>query len=114
MNLNYVKIFIRNFKRQKVISAINIIGLVTGLLSSLFIMEYVFFERSFDDYHQQASNVYRVVYDRWQYEKLQWKTANSFYPTGKWMKDNYNEVENYAIISRNYNITVNYENEVGD
>lgn len=114
MNLNYIKIFIRNFKRQKVISAINIIGLVTGLLSSLFIMEYVFFERSFDDYHQKSANVYRVVYDRWQYEKLQWKTANSFYPTGKWMKENYTEVEDYAIISRNYNITVNYENAVGD
>lgn len=114
MSFNYLKIFARNLKRHNVITAINILGLVTGLLSSIFILEYVFFERSFDDYHKRASQVYRVVYDRYQNEKLQWKTANSFYPTGKWMKDNCSEVEDFAIISRKYNITVNYEDAVGN
>lgn len=114
MNFKSLKIFIRNLKRHKVITAINILGLVTGLLSSLFIFEYVFYERSFDDYHKHASQVYRVVYDRYQNEKLQWKTANSFYPTGKWMKENCSEVEDYAVISRKYNITVNYEDAVGN
>ncbi|HET6557589.1 MAG TPA: ABC transporter permease [Prolixibacteraceae bacterium] len=114
MNLNYLRIFFRNLKRRKVISTINILGLVTGILSSLFIMEYVFFERSFDDYHPNASQVYRVVYNRYQHGKLQWETANSFYPTGKWMKDNFTEVKDYAVISRKYNITVNYEDAVGN
>lgn len=114
MNHNSLKIYLRGLKRRKVITAINILGLVTGLLSSLFILEYVFFERSFDDYHQNASQVYRVVYDRYQNEKIQWKTANSFYPTGKWMKENCSEVEDFAVISRKYNITVNYEDAVGN
>ena len=114
MFLNYLKIFLRNLKKHKLISAINLFGLTLGILSSLFIFEYVFYERSFDGYHEKGARVCRVVYDRYQYGKLQWKTANSFYPTGKWLKDNFSEVQDWAVISRKYNITVSYENPVGD
>jgi putative ABC transport system permease protein len=114
MNFKFLKIFGRSLKRHKIITTINILGLVTGLLSSLFILEYVYFERSFDSYHQHVGQVYRVVYDRYQNEKIQWKTANSFYPTGKWMKENCAEVEDYTVISRKYNITVNYDDAVGN
>lgn len=114
MNLNYLKIFGRNLKKHKLISAINLFGLTLGILSSLFIFEYVFYERSFDDFHEKGDRVCRVVYDRYQNEKLQWKTANSFYPTGRWLKENYGEVQDWAVISRKYNITVSYENPVGD
>ena len=111
---NYLKIFARNLKKNKLISAINILGLTLGILSSLFIFEYVFYQRSFDHYHKTGSRVCRVVYDHYQNEKRQWQTANSFYPTGKWLKDNYSEVQDWAVISRKYYITVSYENPVGD
>lgn len=114
MNLNYLKIFVRNLKKHWLISAINLFGLTLGILSSLFIFEYVFYERSFDDFHEKGDRVCRVVYDRYQNEKLQWETANSFYPTGRWLKENYSEVQDWAVISRKYNITVSYENQVGD
>ena len=114
MNLNFLKIFVRNLKKHKLISAINLLGLTVGILSSLFILEYVFYERSFDDYHENGSRVCRVVYNRYQNEKLQWKTANSFFPTGKWLKDNYHEVEDWAVIIMKYNITVNYDSPFGD
>jgi putative ABC transport system permease protein len=114
MNLIFLKIFVRNLKKNKLISLINLLGLTIGTLSSLFIFEYVFYERSFDHYHEKGSQVFRIVYDRYQNEKLQWKTANSFFPSGKWLKDNYAEVMDWAVISRKYNITVSYENPVGD
>jgi len=114
MNLNFLKIFFRNLKKNKLISAINILGLTIGILSSLFILEYVFYERSYDNYHENGSQVCRVVYNRYQNEKFQWKTANSFFPTGQWLKDHYHEVEDWAVIIMKYNITVNYENLVGD
>ena len=97
MNLNFLKIFARNLKKNKLISAINILGLTIGLLSSLFIFEYVFFERSFDSYHKNGSRVCRVAYNHYQYGKLQWKVANSFYPTGRWLKENYSEVQDWAV-----------------
>lgn len=114
MIFNYLKIFVRQLKRQKLISAINLIGLTLGILSSLFIFEYVFYQRSFDGYHEKGSRIFRVVYDRYQYGKLQWKTANSFYPTGNWLKENYSEVEDWAVVIRKYNITVGCESISGD
>jgi len=114
MNLNFLKIFIRNQRKHKIISVINMAGLTIGILSSLFILEYVFFERSFDSYHENGSRVCRIAYDRYQNGKLQWKTANSFFPSGKWLKENYSEVQDWAVITRNYNISVTAENAVGD
>jgi len=110
----YLKMFSRNLKKQKLISAINLFGLTLGILSSLFIFEYVFYERSFDGYHEKGSRVCRVAYDRYQYGKLQWRTANSFNPTGNWLKENYSEVEEWGMVIRKYNITVGSENRVGD
>ncbi len=114
MSFRSLTIFFRAYKKNKVVTTINIAGLTIGLLSALFIFEYVFFERSFDDYHKNVNQVYRVVYNRYQDEKLQWETANCYFPTGKWLKDNYSEVLDWAIVSRKYNITVTYKNPVGD
>lgn len=114
MNLNFLKIFFRNQRKHKVISVINLAGLTIGILSSLFILEYVFYERSFDSYHEKGPRVCRVAYDHYQDGKLQWKTANSFYPIGRWLKENYSEVEDWAVLVRKYNISISYENAVGD
>ncbi|WP_423129663.1 ABC transporter permease [Gaoshiqia sp. Z1-71] len=114
MNLNFLKIFFRNLRKHTVISVINAVGLTIGILSSLFIFEYVFFERSFDRYHENGSRLCRLVYDRYQHGKLQWKTANSFFPSGKWLQENYSEVQDWAVITRKYNISVTAENVVGD
>ncbi len=114
MNLNFLKIFIRSQRKHKIISTINMAGLTIGILSSLFILEYVFFEQSFDSYHENGSRVCRIAYDRYQNGKLQWKTANSFFPSGRWLKENYSEVRDWAVITRKYNISVTAENAVGD
>ncbi len=114
MKLSFIKTFIRNQWKHKVVSVINLLGLTVGLLSVLFIFEYVFYERSFDSYNEKAERVVRVAYDRYQEGKLQWKTANSFYPIGNWLKENYPEVEDYAVLVRKYNITVSYKNISGD
>lgn len=114
MNLNFLKIFFRNQRKHKVISIINLAGLTIGILSSLFILEYVFYERSFDSYHEKGPRVCRVAYDHYQDGKRLWQTANSFYPIGRWLKENYSEVEDWAVLVRKYNISISYENVVGD
>jgi len=114
MNLSFIRNFIRYQRKHKVVSAINLTGLTVGLLSTLLIFEYVLFERSFDSFNEKAERVVRVAYDRYQEGKLQWKTANSFYPIGSWLKENYPEVEDYAVLVRKYNITVKCENVSGD
>ncbi|HNW56299.1 MAG TPA: ABC transporter permease, partial [Bacteroidales bacterium] len=114
MDKNFLKIFFRNIRCHKLASIINITGLVLGITSTVLILEYVFYERSFDSFHKNGNNIYRVVYNRYRGETLLWKTANSFFPTGKYMKDNFPEVKNFFNISRNYNIEVSNVNSKGD
>jgi putative ABC transport system permease protein len=61
---NYFKIAWRNLVREKSFASINVIGLAVGMASSLLILEYVSFERSYDSFHEGASDIYRVQYDQ--------------------------------------------------
>ena len=61
MLFSYFKIALRNIRRQKIYSAINIIGLATGLTISLVIAFYVYDDITFDRFHEHAGSVYRVV-----------------------------------------------------
>lgn len=58
---NYFKTAIRNLKRQKIYSFINITGLSVGLACCILIALYIHFELSYDDFHQKADNIYRII-----------------------------------------------------
>jgi len=58
---NYFKTTWRNITRNKVYSIINIIGLSLGLTCAILIMLYVKDEVSYDRFHNQVGNIYRVV-----------------------------------------------------
>ena len=57
---NYLKIAWRNLIRNKVFSAINIVGLVLGIASSLLILLWVQDERSVDAFHANKEQLYRI------------------------------------------------------
>lgn len=58
---NYLKATLRNIKRHKGHSLINIIGLAVGLTCSFLIMIYIQYELSFDRYHENENEIYRIV-----------------------------------------------------
>ncbi|MBN2246324.1 MAG: ABC transporter permease, partial [Candidatus Aminicenantes bacterium] len=58
---NYFKISLRNIKRHKGYSIINIFGLAVGLASFLLISLYVLNELSYDRFHKEADNIYLVL-----------------------------------------------------
>ncbi|WP_372775051.1 ABC transporter permease [Mangrovibacterium sp.] len=113
MNFLNLKLFFRNLKRDKYISSINVIGLVTGILSALFIFEYVYYERSYNSHNENADNIYRLAYNRYDGNEILWETANSFFPAGDWLKSNYSEVMNQSRITPKHNITISYSEENG-
>jgi predicted permease len=57
---NYLKIALRNIKRHKGYSFINITGLAIGLACCLLITIWVLDELSYDRFHENASDLYRV------------------------------------------------------
>ena len=57
---NYIKVALRNLKRHKGFSIINISGLAFGIACCLLIFRYVVFEMSYDNYHKDANRIYRI------------------------------------------------------
>jgi len=55
---NYLKIALRNIKRNKGLAFINIAGLAIGMACCLLIVLYIQFELSFDKYHDKADRIY--------------------------------------------------------
>ena len=57
---NYIKIAWRNLRKDKLITAINILGLSIGLACCILTFLFVKNEWSFDKFHREAENIYRV------------------------------------------------------
>src|SRR3954453_8971729 len=53
----------RNFWRNKVFSAINVLGLSIGISASLIIFLIVYYEFSYDKFEANRDRIYRVVLD---------------------------------------------------
>ena len=58
---NYFKIAFRNIVRHKAFAAINIAGLAIGMTCSIFILLWVQNELSYDRFHKNANEIYRIT-----------------------------------------------------
>jgi len=58
---NYLKIALRNIKRHKAFSFINIAGLAIGMACCFLIYSYVQYELSYDKFHEDYKDIYRVI-----------------------------------------------------
>ncbi|HYM94324.1 MAG TPA: ABC transporter permease, partial [Chitinophagaceae bacterium] len=58
---NYFKTALRNLRKNKAFSFINIFGLAIGLTSFMLIAVFVYDELSYDKYPAEARNIYRVI-----------------------------------------------------
>lgn len=57
---NYVLLFLRNLKRQKLFSIVNLLGLTVSIASTLIIYLFVAHEFSYDGFHKNTDRLYRV------------------------------------------------------
>jgi putative ABC transport system permease protein len=109
---NYLKIVIRNFKRHKSYTIINVSGLAVGIAACILIFQYVSFEKSFENFHKNGNNIYRIRYDAYSKGKLQYKSAAAVPALGPAMKNEFSEIKNFARISINWgSITVLYKDD---
>src|SRR5687768_10008141 len=101
---NYLKIALRNLKKNKSFSAINILGLAIGIATCLLITLYVLDELSYDQHNEKADRIYRVNSEINFGGTLQ-NLAVSPDPLAFTMVDEYPQVEN-AVRFRNYGSSV--------
>lgn len=63
MFLNHLRIAFRIFKRAKLYALINTLGLAIGLACCILAFFYIQYELSYDDYHKNAEQIYRIIRD---------------------------------------------------
>jgi putative ABC transport system permease protein len=64
MLVNYIKIAFRSLLKNRVYSFINIFGLTIGIVSVVLIMMFVNNEYSYDKFHKNGENIYKVTLER--------------------------------------------------
>lgn len=57
---NNILLAFRQLQKNKVFSLVNVLGLSLSMVACLLIFKYVSFEKSYDDYHTDVDNVYRI------------------------------------------------------
>lgn len=98
---NYIKIAVRNLFKKKGYSFVNIFGLAIGIATSLLIISFVLHELSYDDYHEKADRIYRVIQTMSTEDKTE-EQASTPFPLGPVLKAEFpNQVQEYV---RFYNL----------
>jgi putative ABC transport system permease protein len=89
---NLLLVALRNLKKDKGYSLLNILGLTIGITFSLFLLFYVIDELSYDRHNEKASRIYRIVaYIKEPDNSMKWTTTQ--FPLGPTLKETYPEVE---------------------
>lgn len=111
---NYLVIAFRNILKHKFFAAINIIGLVIGMACCLLIFVYVQDELSYDRFHKNYENMYRIAL----HGKIAGQeiiTANTSLPLGPAMKNEIPGIESYVRLmpaSRSSGMAMTYEDKI--
>jgi putative ABC transport system permease protein len=107
---NYFKIAWRNLRKHRVYSAINLIGLATGMAACIVIMLFVFYEKSFD--HSHSRNIYRLnEVQKFPGMVASQKVALSMFPMGPALKHEIPQIINYTRVRWNNKYQVAYADQ---
>ncbi len=93
---NYLKVAVRNLLKSKGYTLINVLGLSTGIVTSLMIIRYAGFETSYDTFHTDAQDLYRVTTINVKGEEIVYSDAMSFNLAGKVLTEEFPEVTDHA------------------
>ena len=109
---NYLQVGYRNLRNNKVFSLINLSGLTLGITSFLILLQYVSFELSYDKFHDNASDIYRVRLDSYKGGIFESSSAISFYGESPAIKESFPQVINFVRLHRADGM-LNYYDEKG-
>jgi putative ABC transport system permease protein len=93
---NFFVISLRNLMKRKGYTTLNILGLTIGITCCMLIFQYVSYERSYDTFQKNSSQIVRIRLDEYRQGKLLWQSATSYPAFGPLMKKDYPEVQNYC------------------
>lgn len=104
---NYLIVTLRNLKRQKIHSFINIAGLAIGMACTILIFLWIQDEMSYDKFHKNAQRIYRVL----SAEPHQAVSARTPYRLGSAMEKEFPEIKQAVRITWPWYELVSYKNK---
>ena len=96
MLLKYIVTFFRQAFRNRVFTLLNLIGLSVGMAAFMLLLQFVIYENSFDEFHQNSDNIYRIRYDGYRNGQRMFASAAAVPAVGPAMKNNFPEVLEYS------------------
>ncbi len=108
---NYLVTALRIIKRQRFYAIINVMGLAIGMACFILIILWVKDELSYDRFHKDHHNLYRVL-SVFEYPNGNWYSVNNPLPLAKELKEKYPEIKNYVRIDQYNTTTVGYKDKL--
>jgi putative ABC transport system permease protein len=101
----YFKTALRNLQRHKCNSFINIAGLIVGFAAFLLIFLVIQYEESFDDFHANKGQIYRVVRIGRDATNREYRTGVPL-PVTQGLRNDLPQLKNVTAIMGDYNVQV--------
>ncbi|HAF31223.1 MAG TPA: ABC transporter permease [Bacteroidales bacterium] len=96
---NYLVIAKRTLLNKLVFTILNISGLAIGIAAAALIFHYISFEESFDNYHPNNKNIYRLTYGRTMSDGSNVEFASACPAIAPLLKESFPEIENIARLA---------------
>ena len=90
---SFLKLAFRNLAKRKGYTLMNIAGLAIGITCCLLIFEYVAYERSYDNFNENADRIFRVQDEEYQNGRMVVACASAMPGVAPAMKSEFPEVE---------------------
>jgi putative ABC transport system permease protein len=93
MLINSIRIGFRHLSKSRVFAFINVSGIAVGISAFFFIAHYISFHLSFDNFHSNKDQIYRIVLNRYENGELVETSARTFAGIRALLKQNFPEVQ---------------------
>ena len=108
---NYLKIAIRNARRYKGYTTLNLVGLVVGISTSILILLWVKSEVIVNKFHENGDRIYQVFRNQRQSGGVVSTGSSTPKPLGDLVKEEYSEVDQVVWISSPMSLDILKENQ---
>jgi putative ABC transport system permease protein len=110
---NYILAAVRNLKKYKMISFINLFGLTVGLTCCILILSYILNELSYDNYNDRSGQVYRITRSFNTVDGAEILHLSGIAPPfGYYLKNDFPEIQQMARIAPNGTTTLRYQEKI--
>ena len=93
---NYLLVAFRQIKKDKFFSFVNLFCLTVGMTAAVLILIYISHELSYDRFHENADDVYRVQMDRYVGGELKYEAARTYPAMGPNLIKDMPEIEAFV------------------